>query len=97
MYDLAINNGTIVDGTNTPAYVGSIGVLKDKIVKISKEPLEGLINIDAKGKILAPGFIDIHSHGDLLPILDNKYRLSRIKQGITTEIVGQCGISASRR
>lgn len=94
MYDLAINNGIIVDGTNTPSYIGSIGVLKDKIVKISKDPLEALINIDVKGKILAPGFIDIHSHGDFLPILDNKYRLSRIKQGITTEIVGQCGISA---
>lgn len=93
-YDIVINNGTIVDGTGKPAYIGSLGIVKNRIVKISKINLLGKKNIDAEGKIVAPGFIDVHSHGDLLPLLNEKYRYSRIKQGITSEIVGQCGISA---
>lgn len=93
-YDIAINDGTIIDGTGKPAYVGSLGIVDKKIVKISKTSLVGEKNIDAGGKIITPGFIDVHSHGDLLPLLNEKYRFSRIKQGITSEITGQCGISA---
>lgn len=93
-YDIAINEVTIIDGTGKPAYIGSLGIVGNRIVKISETGLSGEKNIDARGKITVPGFIDVHSHGDLLPLLDEKYRFSRIKQGITSEIVGQCGISA---
>lgn len=93
MYDVVLNNGLIVDGSGRPSYLGNVGIKDDKIVEITDETIDGKITLDIRGKILAPGFIDVHSHGDLLPILDNKYRLSRVKQGITSEIVGQCGIS----
>ncbi|MDD2371463.1 MAG: amidohydrolase family protein [Firmicutes bacterium] len=92
MYDLVINNGLIVDGNLTPAYTGSIGITGDKIIEISQDNLAGRIVYDATGLIVSPGFIDMHSHGDFLPLLEDDYKYSRIKQGITTEIVGQCGI-----
>jgi len=92
MFDLVINNGLIVDGNLTPAYLGNIGINGNRIIEISQGNLAGRIVYDATGLIVSPGFIDMHSHGDFLPILDDEYRLSRLKQGITTEIVGQCGI-----
>ena len=92
MYDLAIKNGLIVDGKLTPAYWGNIGINGDRIIEISQDNLAGRTEIDATGLIVSPGFIDLHSHGDFLPLLDEEYKYSRIKQGITTEIVGQCGI-----
>lgn len=92
MFDLVINNGYIIDGKLTPGYYGNIGILGNKIIEISKETLAGREVIDATGLIVSPGFIDLHSHGDFLPLLADDFKLSRIRQGITTEIVGQCGI-----
>lgn len=92
MFDLVINNGLIIDGKLTPRYYGNIGIVDNIIVEISKNLLAGREVIDATGLIVTPGFIDLHSHGDLLPLLESEFKQSRIKQGITTEIVGQCGI-----
>lgn len=92
MYDLVINNGFIIDGRLTPGYHGNIGITGNKIMEISKETLAGREIIDAAGLIVSPGFIDLHSHGDFLPLLKDEFKQSRIRQGITTEIVGQCGI-----
>lgn len=91
-YDLAINNGTIVDGTGAPRYQANLGILGGRIAAISKEPLKAKEDYDARGLIAAPGFVDVHSHGDLLPLLIDDYRNSRLKQGITLELAGQCGI-----
>lgn len=92
MYDLIIKNGTIIDGNLSPAYKGDLGIKDGKIKKISREELKGNKIIDAEGLVVAPGFIDMHSHGDFLPLLGEEYKYSRILQGITTEVVGQCGI-----
>lgn len=91
-YDLAINGGTLVDGTGAPCIQGNLGVLDGRIAAISSAPLKGKWEIDARGLIAAPGFVDVHSHGDLLPLLGDDYRTSRIRQGITLELDGQCGL-----
>lgn len=98
-YDILIKNAKIIDGTNTPWFIGDIGIIGDciaKIGKINQDLCKGEI-IDAHGLVVAPGFIDSHTHFDLAPFdfygsedITNKRRLM---QGITTQIVGCCGIS----
>ncbi len=63
-FDLVINNARIVDGTGNPWFHGSIGVRDGKIIKISRFELRNAAKtIDANGQIVAPGFIDVHTHG----------------------------------
>ncbi|MFR8600070.1 MAG: N-acyl-D-amino-acid deacylase family protein, partial [Clostridioides difficile] len=83
----------IVDGNKTPAYEGDILIENEKILKISQDLNEEADKvIDAKGRVICPGFIDTHSHSDLV-ILVNPYNEVKIRQGITTEVLGQDGIS----
>lgn len=91
---ILIKNGYIVDGNKTPKYQGDI-LVEDKIIKkigdIEKDtPVDKVI--DAKNRLITPGFIDTHSHSDLM-ILVNPYNQIKIRQGITTEVLGQDGIS----
>lgn len=91
MLDMLIKNGTIIDGTGRPSFPGSVGVMGDKIV-MAKGDEEAKTVIDATGRIICPGFIDAHSHGDL--ILGRDFaRLAKTSQGVTTEMTGQCGLS----
>ena len=88
-----IKHGLIVDGNKTPAYEGEILIENEKILKISQDLNEEADKvIDAKGRVICPGFIDTHSHSDLV-ILVNPYNEVKIRQGITTEVLGQDGIS----
>ncbi|HAU5028182.1 D-aminoacylase [Clostridioides difficile] len=88
-----IKHGLIVDGNKTPAYEGDILIENEKILKISQNLNEEADKvIDAKGRVICPGFIDTHSHSDLV-ILVNPYNEVKIRQGITTEVLGQDGIS----
>ncbi len=92
MNDLLIQNGRIIDGTGAPAYTGSLLIRDGKIAAINPENIpETARVIDAKGRIVAPGFIDTHSHSSLMvnvePMLSPK-----IYQGITTEILAQDGM-----
>ncbi|MCJ0053807.1 D-aminoacylase [Clostridioides difficile] len=88
-----IKHGLIVDGNKTPAYEGDILIENEKILKISQDLNEEAEKvIDAKGRVICPGFIDTHSHSDLV-ILVNPYNEVKIRQGITTEVLGQDGIS----
>lgn len=89
---LLIQNGTIVDGTLQKPFVGDILVENERIVEIGKLSVNADNVIDAKGRIVCPGFIDTHSHSDL-QILVNPYNEVKIRQGITTEVLGQDGIS----
>ncbi|MCD4836681.1 D-aminoacylase [Phocea massiliensis] len=91
MLDVLIQNASIVDGTGVPAYQGSVGIREGKLtLDVDNQPARE--TIDAAGRVLAPGFIDAHSHGDL--ILGEEFaRLCKTSQGITTEIGGQCGLS----
>ncbi len=88
-FDLIIRNGRIVDGTGNPWFHGEVGVRGDRIVCVSRR-IAGPAKreIDAAGCIVAPGFIDIHSHSDYL-LLEDGAAQSKIRQGVTTEILGE--------
>lgn len=88
-----IKNGFIVDGSGKPGFKADLLIDDDKIVKIGEvEAADGAEVIDAEGLAVAPGFIDTHSHSDL-QILVNPEIMPKVMQGITTEILGQDGIS----
>lgn len=90
--DLLIKNGTIVDGTGGKAYQADIAVTGDKIVQIGRFRAQAKRIIDAKVLIVAPGFINPHSHIDQT-IMDNPDAEASLMQGVTTEIVGLDGLS----
>ncbi len=93
VYDIVITNGKIVDGTGDSAFLSDLAIKEGKITKIEKEISDNAtLVIDAKGLVIAPGFIDIHSHSDSNIPVSNKLE-SMITQGITTAAVGQCGSS----
>lgn len=94
-YDLLIQNGRILDGTGNPWYRADIGIIEGRIEAIGdlkREPADE--KIDAKGLTVSPGFIDIHSHSDFTVLIDRRVE-SKIRQGVTTEVVGNCGTSAA--
>ena len=89
MLDLLIKNGTVIDGTGSPAFVGNVAV-KDGRISITNEDLDAGRVINASGKCVVPGFIDSHSHGDGV-LGTESGRLFKTPQGVTTEICGNCG------
>ncbi len=92
-YALVIINGRILDGCGNPWYWGDLAIEQGKIVEIaSRGTLHGKQTIDAVGRFIAPGFIDIHTHSDL-SILVNRRAESVVRQGVTTELIGNCGMS----
>jgi N-acyl-D-aspartate/D-glutamate deacylase len=96
-YDLVFRNGKIVDGTGNPWFVGDVAIRGDKVAAVGRVVGAGRREIDAKGLVVAPGFIDMHSHSDLL-LLEDGNAPSKVRQGVTTEVLGE-GTSAgpSRR
>jgi N-acyl-D-amino-acid deacylase len=95
-FDLIISGGTIVDGSGRPRFRADLGIRDGRIVAISNgEPLTGRQRLDAAGLVVAPGFIDVHSHADwVLPLPDHDEILAPLLlQGITTVVAGQCGFS----
>lgn len=93
MLDCLILNAKIVDGTGKRSYKGCVGIKDGKIV-IAKGTEEAKEIIDAKGCVVAPGFIDPHSHGDF-SVAQPELNILKTNQGITTELVGNCGSSAA--
>lgn len=91
MLDLLIKNARIIDGSGEPSHMGSIGIRSGKLVMEPGEEKAAEV-IDAAGRCVAPGFIDAHSHGDLILGSEDAH-LFKTSQGVTTEIVGQCGLS----
>jgi N-acyl-D-amino-acid deacylase len=95
MLSLVIKGGTVVDGTGQPAYRSDIGIQDGKIVTVGRlHTRQAHRTFDADGLVIAPGFIDIHSHSDFT-ILVNPRAESKVRQGITTEVIGNCGITAA--
>jgi N-acyl-D-aspartate/D-glutamate deacylase len=90
-YDLVLRGGKIVDGTGNPWFYGDVAVRGDRIVAV-RRVLEGKgkREIDAAGLVVAPGFIDMHSHSDFL-LLEDGLAQSKIHQGVTTEVLGEGG------
>lgn len=91
MLDLLIQNARVIDGSGAPSYHGSVGVKNGKIVMVNGSESAAQV-IDAAGRCLTPGFIDAHSHGDMILGSEDAH-LFKTTQGVTTEIMGQCGLS----
>lgn len=98
MFDLLIKNGKIMDGTGNPWFFGDVAIKDSKIEKI------GFIDsslarevINAKGFVVAPGFVDIHSHADFVLPLDEHPKILEplVRQGVTTIVTGNCGYSTA--
>ena len=87
-YDILIVNGKIIDGTGKAAYTGNLAITDDRIVAIGDVDGKAETKIDASGLIISPGFIDIHTHSEFR-LLDDGNAHSKIRQGVTTEVVGE--------
>lgn len=93
-YDLVIINGRIVDGTGNPWFYGSVAIKDGKIVKVGRFDASGAAAIvDAKGQIVAPGFIDVHAHTE--DIFSNPTAENFVRMGVTSLVTGNCGGSAT--
>lgn len=91
MLDILIKNGVVIDGTGSPPFEAEVGVSEGRIVLVAREiAQQAMQTIDASGLHVAPGFIDPHTHSELT-LLANPKAESKIRQGVTTEIVGNCG------
>ncbi|MBI3412327.1 MAG: D-aminoacylase [Planctomycetes bacterium] len=91
--DVVIENATIIDGTGQPGKVGDVAIKDDKIVAVGKFQVAGKPKrLDATGLILAPGFIDLHTHSDF-PLQKKETSANRnyLMQGVTTAVTGNCG------
>jgi N-acyl-D-amino-acid deacylase len=88
-YDLLIVNAHILDGSGSPWYEGSVAIKDGRIVDIGRiGSVSAKRTIDANGLVVAPGFIDMHSHSDYTLLVDGRAE-SKIRQGVTTEIIGE--------
>jgi N-acyl-D-aspartate/D-glutamate deacylase len=88
-YDLVIRHGQIVDGSGNPWFHGDVAIRGDRLVAVGRVPAGAARReIDAKGLIVAPGFIDMHSHSDFV-LLEDGHAQSKIRQGVTTEVLGE--------
>ena len=92
-FDTLIVNATVIDGTNTPRYKGDVGLSNGRIEAIGHlSDTEAKRRIDASGHVIAPGFIDMHSHSDVT-LFDDPGGESKAYQGVTTEVTGNCSYS----
>ncbi|HEX7959731.1 MAG TPA: amidohydrolase family protein, partial [Terriglobales bacterium] len=94
-YDLVIRGARVLDGTGNPWYYADVGVLGERISRIGRISEKGRREIDAAGMYLTPGLIDMHSHSDYTLLVDGNAE-SKLRQGVTTEILGEASSAAPR-
>lgn len=92
MYDLVIRNGRVVDGSGMPAFSADIAISGHRIAKVGRVSEKGRREIDAAGKVVAPGFIDPHTHFDAQLLWDG-YAKPALSHGVTTIVPGNCSLS----
>lgn len=93
MFDLLIKGATIIDGTGTPGWVGDVAIKDGHFGAVAHQiGAEARHQIYGEGLVLAPGFIDIHSHSDL-HLLEDPLDEIKLRQGVTMEVIGNCGLS----
>ncbi|WP_283137770.1 N-acyl-D-amino-acid deacylase family protein [Rhizohabitans arisaemae] len=92
MHDLLLSRGTVHDGFGGPAADADVAITGGRVVAVGRDLGRARRTIDVAGLIVAPGFVDPHSHSDAVPFLDDPQPF-KLHQGVTTEIVGNCGFS----
>lgn len=93
MFDFIIQNGRVVDGSGLPWFAADVGITGDRIAAVG--PLgkaSAKQTVDATGKVVCPGFVDAHVHGDL-PLLADPLHEQGVRQGVTTHVIGQDGVA----
>jgi N-acyl-D-amino-acid deacylase len=94
-YDIVIRNGQVADGTGRKLFAADVALKGDRIAAVEAPgTLKGDNEIDARGKVVAPGFIDVHTHDDTA-LIDNPTMAMKASQGVTTVVCGNCGVSAA--
>ncbi len=95
MFQLIVKDGNVIDGTGKPVFRASVGIRDGKVAAVGDlTGVEAEKNIAAGGLVVAPGFIDIHSHSDFTIMIKPRAE-SKIHQGVTTEVTGNCGLTAA--
>ena len=92
MFDLIIRNGTVVDGTGSTRFKADVAIQGDSVVSVGEISGGTAREFDATGKVVTPGFIDLHTHSDNSFLID-PYADSKLTQGVTFELMGNCGMS----
>jgi N-acyl-D-aspartate/D-glutamate deacylase len=93
-YDLAIRGGTVVDGTGTPGRRSDVGIRGGRVVEIGAARGRAATTLDAEGKVVTPGFVDIHTHYDAQIFWDRMLSISPW-HGVTTVVMGNCGFGVA--
>ncbi|MBI1874122.1 MAG: amidohydrolase family protein, partial [Acidobacteria bacterium] len=96
-FDILIRNGHVVDGTGNPWFRADVAIGAGRIVTVGRLPADarGTRTIDAAGLVVAPGFIDLHTHSDM-PLLADGTAQSKVKQGVTLDVLGESSSVAPR-
>ncbi len=96
-FELILSGGTVVDGSGGEPFAADVGIRAGRIEAVGNlAAADAGERLDVAGAFVAPGFIDVHTHSDLAPFLDEAHsdlRLASLRQGVTTEICGNCGFS----
>lgn len=92
-FDCVLANGRIIDGCGNPWFWGDLGIRQGRVAEIAPPGrLQGKLTLEMGGRFVSPGFIDVHTHSDL-SILVNRRAESAVRQGATTQVIGNCGMS----
>jgi N-acyl-D-amino-acid deacylase len=92
MTGLLLKGGTVFDGLGTPGRIADVAVAEGRVAAVGGDPPPGLRTIDCTGLYVTPGFVDSHAHSDLIHLLEAPQPF-KLLQGVTTEVVGNCGLT----